>query len=215
MTTDLTENNNNLSRRDKLIQFYKSNKALIFSIFAIILILLGSFSYYNHHLKIKKILISDNFINAKIYLQDGKKDKALKLLKEIIFSNSNIYSPICLFLILDQNLISESTEISALFDHILKNNKFDKEIKNLIIYKQAIFNSSFKDEKALLTDIYPLLNSDSVWKSHGLLLLGDFFVEKKDYEKAKYYFKEITLIKNLHKDIYDQATSKLINILND
>ena len=160
-------------------------------------------------------MISDNFINAKIYLQDGKKDKALKLLKEIIFSNSNIYSPICLFLILDQNLISESTEISALFDHILKNNKFDKEIKNLIIYKQAIFNSSFKDEKALLTDIYPLLNSDSVWKSHGLLLLGDFFVEKKDYEKAKYYFKEITLIKNLHKDIYDQATSKLINILND
>ena len=34
-------------------------------------------------------------------------------------------------------------DLSNMFDHVLKSNKFDKEIKNLIIFKKSLFRECF------------------------------------------------------------------------
>ena len=60
------------------------------------------------------------------------------------------------FLILDLNLINDQTEISNLFEHILTNNKFEKELEDLLIYKKALFDSNFLNEAELLKSINPL-----------------------------------------------------------
>ena len=119
------------------------------------------------------------------------------------------------FLILNQNLISDYKELSVLFDHLLANNKFEKEVRNLLVYKKALFNSNFVNESELLEGIKPLLNKDTLWRPHALLLLGDYFVSKGEYLKAKEFYTQILSINNLQKDLYDQAISQLTLIAND
>ena len=100
----------------------------------------------------------------------------------------------------------------VLFNYVLENNKYDEEIKNLIIYKKALFQSDHVDENELLNILKPLISSDTLWKPHALLLLGDFFAYKGEYLKAEEFYLKILSLKGLSKDFYDQAKSQLILI---
>ena len=171
-----------ITKKTKIIKFYELNKIYIFSSVLILIILFGSLSFYLESKKNKKILLSENYVQAKIYLENGKKVEAINILKSVIFANDSTYSPLCFFLILNQDLISDFREISILFEHLLENNKFDKEIRNLLVYKKALFDSNFVNESELLKGIKPLLNTqETLWKPHALLLLGDYFVSKGEY----------------------------------
>ena len=154
-------------------------------------------------------------MSAKIYLENDNKNKAKNILKTIIFANDNTYSVLSLFLILNENLIVDQRELSNLFDQVLENNKFEKEIKNLIIFKKALFQSNFISESELLETVKPLINTETVWKPHALLLLGDYFASKKEYLKAKELYLQILSLKNLHQELYNQARSRLIFVTND
>ena len=159
--------------------------------------------------------MSDNYLAAKVYLENGDRNQVKNILKTIIFANDSTYSTLSLFLILNENLIADQVELSNLFDHVLENNKFEKEIKNLIIFKKALFQSNFVSELELLDAVKPLINTETVWKPHALLLLGDYFVSKKEYLKATEFYVQILSLKNVHKELYDQARSQLIFIKND
>jgi len=216
MTNNLFETQYDLTKKSKLREFYESNKMWIFStIFAFIIIIAG-YSYYKDSKERKTILLSENYIQAKVYLESGNKTKALEILKNITFSNDATYSTLSFFMILNENLIDDRNEISKLFDHLLQNNKFNKEIENLLYYKKALFKSSSVNEEKFLEEVRPLLNSKEVlWKGHGLMLIGDFYFSKKEYIKAKDFYSQILTIKNLQPGLYEQAKMKLINIAND
>ena len=116
---------------------------------------------------------------------------------------------------MNQNLITDYKELSALFDHLLAKNKFSKEERNLLIYKKALLNSNFVDESEMLKSINPLLSTETFWKPHGLLLLGDYYVSKGEYIKAKEFYQKIFTINNLHNDLYDHARYQLAIISNE
>ena len=119
-------------------------------------------------------------------------------------------------MILSENLISDNEEVSKLFDHLLENNKFDKEIRNLLLYKKALYKSNYVEESKLLEETKSLLNSEeSVWKAHALLLLGDFYFSKKEFMKAKDFYTQILFKKDLQPDLYNKAKSKLALIADD
>ena len=215
MNENLPEAQYDVTKRSKLKKFYEVNKILIFSVISILIIATASASFYSEIKKKKKILLSDDYLAAKIYLENGDRNKVKDILKTIIFANDSTYSTLSLFLILNENLIVNQGEISNLFDHILENNKFEKEVKNLIIFKKALFQSNFVSELELLKSVNPLINSETAWKPHALLLLGDYFASKKEYLKAKEFYIQILSLKNLHKELYNRARSQLIFITND
>ena len=204
-----------ITKKSKLKRFYESNKILIFSSILILIISFASFSFYLKSREKNKIFLSENYVKAKIYLENGDKNEATNILKKVVFANDSTYSTLSFFLILNQNLIDDYNELSTLFDHILENNNFEKEVRNLLIYKKALFNSNFITESELLEDIKPLLNEKNLWKPHALLLLGDYFVYNNEYLKAKEFYKQIFSMKNLQKDLYDQARFQLSLITND
>ena len=212
MAENLFEAQYDLTKKSRIKKFYESNKIFIFSFILILIILFGSLSFYLENQERKKILLSENYIQAKIYLENGNKNEALNTLKKVIFANDSTYSTLSFFLILNQNLISDYKEISILYDHLLENNKFEKELRNLLIYKKALFISNSIIESELLETIKPLLNTDTLWKAHGLKLLGDYFMSKGENIKAIEFYQQILSINNLHKDLYDQARSQLIII---
>ena len=123
MTENLFEAQYDLTKKSKMKKFYESNKVLIFSSVSILIILLGFLTFYFEKQERKKILLSENYIQAKIYIESGNKNDALNTLKKIIFANDPTYSTLSLFLIVNQNLIREPKEISALYDHLLENIK--------------------------------------------------------------------------------------------
>ena len=215
MTENLFEAQYDITKKSKFKKFYESNKILIFSSILILIIFFGSLSFYLEMKEKKKLLLSENYVQAKIYLGNGDKIAATNMLKNIIFSNDPVYSTLSFFLILNQNLISDHQELSVLFDHLLENNKFENEVRNLLIYKKSLFNSNLTNESELLEEVKPLLNSETLWRAHALLLLGDYFASKGEYLKAKEFYTQILSINNLQKDLYDQAISQLTLITND
>ena len=212
MSENLFEAQYDLTKKSRIKKFYESNKIFIFSFILILIIIFGSFSFYLEKQERKKILLSENYIQAKIYLENGNKNEALNTLKKVIFANDSTYSTLSFFLILNQNLISDYKEISALYDHLLENNNFEKELRNLLIYKKSLFSSNSVSETELLETIKPLLNTDTLWKPHALLLLGDYFMSKGENIKAREFYQQILSMNNLHKDLYDQAKSQLVII---
>ena len=212
MNENLFETQYDVTKKSKLKKFYEVNKILIFSVILIIIIAIASVSFYSETKEKKKILLSDNYLAAKVYLENGDRNKVKNILKTIIFANDSTYSTLSLFLILNENLIVDQGELSNLFDHVLENNKFEKEVKNLIIFKKALFQSNFVSELELLDAVKPLINTETVWKPHALLLLGDYFASKKEYLKAKEFYVQILSLKNLHKELYNHARSQLIFI---
>ena len=215
MTENFFEAQYDLTKKSKMKKFYESNKILIFSSIFILIILFGSLSFYLENKEGKKILLSENYIQAKFYLDNGNKSEALNILRKVIFSNDSTYSTLSFFLMLNQNLITDYKEISSLYDHLLENNKFEKELRNLLIYKKALFDSNFIVESELLETIKPLINTDTLWKPHALLLLGDYFMSKGENIKAIEFYQQILSINNLRKDLYDQAKSQLVIIAHE
>ena len=215
MNENLLEAQYDITKKSKLKRFYEKNRISIFSIILIVTIIIVSLSFYSANKEKKKTFLAESYIEAKILLETGEKNKAKDILKTIILSNNSTYSSLSLFLILNENLIVDQKELLNLYNHLLENNKFEQEVKNLIIFKKALFQTNFENESELLETAKPLLNSDTVWKPHILLLLGDYFVSKKQNLKAKEFYIKILSLKSLHKELYDQARSQLMLIEND
>ena len=156
-----------------------------------------------------------NFVDAKIYIQKGKKDRAKNILKELIYSKHSSYSALSLFVILNEKLITDENELSNLFNYILENHKFDKEMTNLLIYKKAMIQSNFVDESQLIDTLKPMISSESLWKPHALLLLADYFYSKNEVIKAKDFYSQVISSKNVQKELFDHANSQLIIISNE
>tara|TARA_B110000438_G_C15630456_1_gene570767 strand:- start:564 stop:920 length:357 start_codon:yes stop_codon:yes gene_type:complete len=118
-------------------------------------------------------------------------------------------------MVLNENLIKDNKELNVLFNHLLNNNKFDEELKNLLIYKKALYISSYVNESKLIEDTKSLIQTESIWRAHALLLLGDFFYSKSEFIKSKEFYNEVLLTKELQESLYNQAKSKLLLIKND
>ena len=52
-------------------------------------------------------------------------------------------------------------------------NESTRVIKNLIIYKKALYNSELINENELIKILNPIINSESIWKSHALYLMAE------------------------------------------
>ena len=98
---------------------------------------------------------------------------------------------------------------------MIKNNKFSNEIENLLILKKSLLLANSANEAELLETVNPIINSESVWRSHALLLLGDYFVHKNENLKAIDFYQKILNIQDLHPDLYNHARKQLEIISNE
>ena len=130
-------------------------------------------------------------------------------MKEIIEDNDKSYSPLALYFLIDNNLIDNKDEINILFDILIKKTNLEPEILNLTIYKKALFNSNFESENRLLEILKPLINSESIWKSHALYLMAEYFYSKNEKEKSKEFFKKIISLENSNSNIKLESQKKL------
>jgi len=208
MDEDISIINSN-TRNQKVRNFFINNKnKIILTTIILIFTLIGAYSFDNYKNN-KKKEISNKFNSTTLTHSENKKDVTIQKLVEIINEQDPTYSPLSLYFIIDNKLILNQDEINSYFDILIEKTSLDKEIKNLIIYKKALFNADLAQESALLNILNPLINSESVWKSHALYLMAEYFYSKDQKQKSKEFFNQIISLENSNSDIKLQAEKRL------
>jgi len=197
------------TRNEKIRNFFLNNKKSLFIILLVIVfILIGYFSYeeYKEH---KRLEISDQYNSTVSEYTNGNQEKTKIALVDLVYENDSTYSPLSLYFIIDNELITEKTKINNLFENIIQKTSLDKEIRNLIIYKKALYNADSSEENELLKILKPIINSDSIWKSQALYLMAEYFYSKDEKQKSKEFFEQILLLKNANQELKTEAQKRL------
>ena len=191
----------NENTRISLIKnFFKNNsKNIAISALFIIAIVISFFAYDEiKKRKKEKIAVDYNRIifNTDKYNQNDIKNEMIKIINQKV----DTYSTLALYHLIDNNLIDDQNTISDLFDKVISINK-DDELRNLIVFKKALYFSDKYTESKMLEILNPLLNSESIWKQHAFLLMGDYYFHKKQYTKSKEFFEKITQLSDANPKI--------------
>ena len=206
---------NSNTRNERVRNFFVKNKSkIILILLAIIIVLIAGYSFDKYKTN-QKIEISNKFNSTTLMHSDKNKESTINNLVEIINKKDPTYSPLSLYFILDKKLISDRIKINEYFDLLIEKTPLDKEINNLVIYKKALFNADQAQESDLLNILNPLINSESVWRSHALYLMAEFFYSKDQKQKSKEFFNQIISLENPNSDIKLQAEKRLNRDLSD
>ena len=204
MDEDLSIINSN-TRNEKIKNFIINNKKSLIILLILFLGIIISFFGYKEFKKSQTIKISDDYNSIIINYSNETKDETIKRLVEIINKKNSTYSPLSLYFILDNKLITNQRKINDLFNVLIDDTPLEKEIKNLIIYKKGLYNADKIQENELLEILRPLINTKSVWSSHALYLIAEFFYSKDEKQKAKDFFNKILEIDKANQDIVSET----------
>jgi len=197
------------TRIEKIKNFFIKNKRKIYISFGLLLLILFCIFFYFESSNKKKIKIANKYIQASLNYKKGNNVYYLKEFNEIIESQDSTYAPLALFFLIDNEILNSKEEINQLMDKVISKVNLEKEIKNLMIYKKALINADFQTESNIINILKPLINTESIWKPHSLLLLGDYFLSKGDKNKAKDFYLQILVLKNVDKNILSQAQTRI------
>jgi len=200
---------NEKNRNEKIKSFFVRNTKSIISILVVLILAIITFYSYQIYKDSYRKQISDQYNSTIIEYDNGDKTKIITSMKEIIRYKDKTYSPLALYFMIDNNLIQNQSEGNELFDVLISQTSLETEIKNLIIYKKALYNVDTSNENELLIILKPLLNSDSVWKSHALYLVAEYFYSKNEKQKSKEFFNQIINTNNANQDIVKEAQKRL------
>ena len=214
MDEDISIINSN-TRKEKIKNFFVNNQKKILIFLITIVLLLITFFGYGEFKDYQREKVSNLFHSTIIDYNGNNKEKTIGKLKKIIKLKDPTYSPLSLYFILDNNLISNRGEINALFDTLISKTSLDKEIKNLIIYKKGLYNADQVSENELLEILNPIIKSESVWSSHALYLLAEYFYSKDQKLKSKDFFNQIINSKKSNPSIVTESQKRLNRDLSD
>ena len=197
------------TRNEKIRNFFIKNKKKLVLIFVAFILTAFSFYSYQAYKDNVREQLANKYNIAVIQFENGDKSQIILSMKEIILDKNSTYSPLGLYFLIDNDLIKNKTEINSLFDVLIYETNLEKEIKNLIIYKKALYNSNFISENELIKILNPIINSDSIWKSHSLYLIAEYFYYKNEKQKAKEFFNKILILPNSNTDIKIESQKRL------
>ena len=213
MDEDISIVNHN-TRISLIKKFFKENIKKIFALFFIVITTLLVFFVYDEFKKRKNANLAEAYNRLIFNTNNFSNDEIKNKLIEIINGKVDTYSTLALYYIIDNNLVDDQDKINELFNTIIAINK-DTELKNLIIFKKALYFSDKLQENELLEILNPIINSESIWKQHALLLMGDFYFYNKQFSKSKEFFKKIVELKNSNPNLKNDVEKRLNRDFNE
>ncbi len=197
------------TRNEKIKNFFIKYKKLLISFIILIISLIIIYFIFSEYKENNKIKISNQYNSTIIGYSETNKETTAKELINLINAKDSTYSPLSLYFIIDNTLINDQDRINDLFDIVINKVSLEKEIKNLVIYKKALFNADQIDESRLLKILNPVINSNSVWKSHALYLMAEYFYANNEKQKSKDFLNQIIILDNANKEIKIEAQKRL------
>ena len=206
MDEDLTIVNQN-TRNKSITSFLKKNlKKIILILFSLIIFLIFLFIYQELKER-KKNRLAEKYNNIIFDKNISGKSETKDKMIEIVNAKDQTYSTLALYYIIDNKLLDNQIKINEFFDTIISISK--NENKFLIVYKKALYNSDKISDNEVLAILKPVLNSDSIWKQHALLLMADIYFQKKQLNKSRDFLKKILDLEGSNQDIKQEVKKRL------
>ena len=197
------------TRREKIKNFFLNFKKQIITFIVVIILVLFSYFLYIEYQNSEKKKLAERFNLAVTKFEINQKENLDLEFKEIINAKDKTYSPLAFYFLLDNQMISSNEEINSYFDLLIDELSLEDEVKNLIIYKKGLFNSDFANENQLLEILNPIIKSKSIWKSHALYLMAEYYFAKNEKQKSKDFFSQIVVLENTNSKIKLEAQKRL------
>ena len=176
-----------------LSDFFKENKSKFILIISLVIISVFITIIFKEYKKKQITKIAEKYNTAKILVEKNNIDESLKLLKEVLLSNNNFYSPSALNLIIDNNMIKDKKLVIDYFEKIITDSGIDKDTKNLFIFKKIMYIGDEISEIELLNALNPIIQSDSLYKNTVTDYVKKYYLSKGEFNKAK----EFEISKNI------------------
>ena len=214
MDEDISIINSN-TRKEKIKNFLINNQKSLIAIVSFIIFIIFAYFIFNEVQDRKIKSLAEKYNNISINFETSNKTNIKNQLIEIIKKKDQTYSTLALYFIIDNEIQASNEEINQYFDIIINEVNLDKEIKNLIIYKKGLFNSEFESENNLISILNPVIKSESIWRSHALYLIAEYFFDKNQNQKAKEFYNKILAYDKSNKNIRLEAQKRLSRDLSE
>tara|TARA_B100001027_G_scaffold178212_1_gene129501 strand:- start:14 stop:652 length:639 start_codon:yes stop_codon:yes gene_type:complete len=169
--------------------FFKKNYKKILFLFSLLIFILVFFFSFQEVQDRKKNKLAEKFNNI-IFDKSLTNEGYIKSqMIEIVNAKDSTYSILALYFLIENKLLDDEIEINKLFDLIISISK--KEDKKLIIFKKALYNSDKLTDNEILSILQPIINSESIWKQHALLLMADVYFNTKQFNKSREFLNKI------------------------
>lgn len=194
MNLNIAENSSKMEIVKNLI---KKNLKAIIVLSSIILFTFFCYLYLKEAKIKKEIKISNEFNDARILIQKKETNKAKEKFYKIIDDQNSFYSPLSLYLVIENNMESDEKIISSLFDKVINIGDIDNETKNLVKIKKTLFlMKANKNEQEILNELKPIINSESIWRQNAIEIIGGYFLSKGDKIKSEEFYNLLDKSKN-------------------
>ena len=198
----------NQNTRKLLIKnFFKKNYKKILFLFSFLIFIIIFYFGFKELQDKKKNKIAEKFNNIIFDKKLTDKNDIKSKMIQIVNAKDNTYSILALYYLIDNKLLDNQNEINKLFDLVILIS--NKEDKNLIIYKKALYNSDKLSDNEILSILQPIINSDSIWKQHALLLMADLYFSSKQFNKSREFLNKILNLKISNQNIKTDVQKRL------
>ena len=168
----MEEKINSTEFKERMLKFFKENRLKFYSLIVVLTISVFGFFLIKIQEEKKNQYISEQFIQAGLFLTLNKNNKAKKLLEDIILSKNKFYSVLSLNIILEKNLENEKKKILDYFE-IIENLKLSKEKQDLVLLKKSLYLIKIGDEQKSEKILKSLIDNNSNYKKLAQEILSD------------------------------------------
>ena len=168
----MEEKINSTEFKERMLKFFKENRLKLYSLIVVLTISVFGFFLIKIQEEKKNQYISEQFIQAGLFLTLNKNNNAKKLLEDIILSKNKFYSVLSLNIILEKNLENEKKKILDYFE-IIENLKLSKEKQDLVLLKKSLYLIKIGDEQKSEKILKFLIDNNSNYKKLAQEILSD------------------------------------------
>ena len=208
-------NLNSETKSEKFKSFLLNKKKEIIIFLTLVILAFMSFFIFSEYKERQKKGLSKFYNSIIINYSDNNKKATIDGLIDVVNQKDSTYSQLALYFLVDNKLIRDRKKINDLFDILIKKTTLDNEIKNLIIYKKGLLNADQVDESELLKILNPIINSSSIWKSHALYLMAEFFYNKNEKQKSREFFDQILMLEKPNQEIVKEVKKRISRDLSE
>ena len=144
---------NKETRNEKIKNFFVKNKRKIIILISIIILAIFGYFIYEDFNKKNKNKLANKYNTIKVNFVSENKSMFKNELINIVYENDKTYSPLALYFIIDNDIISDKNKINELFDTVINETGLEKEINTFFRLDSESIISQLKNRFSDLPEI--------------------------------------------------------------
>jgi hypothetical protein len=194
MNEIINEINDDL-KKDKFLNLFKKYKYKITIFLILFFFIIFFFVGKNILFESRAKKATQEYVFILNLISEKKNDEAKKRLEDLKNSKINIYKVLAISKLLELSKNDKNKQISLLDEAISGN--IDRNDKDLFKIKKAILIFESSDENNFFNLLNPSDFKHSPWKILSLEMLGDFYLDRGQKNKAKDIYNQVLKIENI------------------